>query len=95
MTEPTVFLKKCPFCAEMIYKEAIKCKHCGETLDVTLRAAEETKRTQQTVVVNNGMAIVKHSFPHIAHFIGCVFTCGGWAIIWFLHYIFRDRNYYN
>lgn len=35
--------KKCPFCAELIKSEAVKCKHCGSTLagvGVPLGAAE-------------------------------------------------------
>lgn len=36
--------KGCPYCGEEILAIALKCKHCGEYLDVALRAAEEAKR---------------------------------------------------
>lgn len=35
--------KKCPFCAEMINKEAIKCRHCGSWLDKKRALGEWTR----------------------------------------------------
>lgn len=36
-------LRKCPFCAELVKKEAIVCKHCGRDLERDQSATEPTK----------------------------------------------------
>lgn len=47
MTAEALQLMTCPFCAEQVSSAAKKCKHCGETIDVALRAAEEARRAAE------------------------------------------------
>jgi hypothetical protein len=74
-------MQVCPYCQEEVKKEAKKCKHCGEILDVALRAAEEAKKSSGGNVFNvAGGSSSSSSSSSDGNFLNKI-TCLDWGLI--------------
>jgi hypothetical protein len=102
---PPVAQVECPFCAEMISGRAKKCRHCGETVDVAMRKAEEAMRASERsshVYMNAGGGAVASGggvqqlrpFNHAIHIILSVITLGWWLPVYLLFYVLRNKSIY-
>jgi hypothetical protein len=94
-----------PFCADCLVE--VEGKMYGKDyLGKVMAEMKESNKPQNPnpmVFMNagggggggGGSAPTKKPFPHTLHLILTICTCGGWAIVWILHYIFRDKNAYQ
>ena len=76
-------MKKCPFCAEEIHEDAVKCKHCGEFLNA--KDSQEKKQNAETVgseippdILSNCTQLKLHNIKNPKQY-------GGWSkfmVLW-------------
>ncbi len=104
-----VSLVSCPFCDEQVSINAKKCKHCGETIDVAMRKAEEALRATKShaqvapqVFMNAGGGggasgggfQQLRPWGHGGHIIMSILTLGMWLPVWLLLFVIRNKSIY-
>lgn len=52
-----VMYVKCPYCAEEVHPEAIKCKHCGS--DISTRTKDESNNSSAVISVSPSSLVIK------------------------------------
>lgn len=79
--------KKCPYCAEMISKEAIKCRYCGSWLDKKRFPGEWTRSPKHGKILGVSAGLARQfgisvTFVRLGFIIATVF--GGYGILIYL-----------
>lgn len=73
--ETNTTFKKCPFCAEQVQAEAIKCKHCNEMLN-SYSASENKANTRPSAATENQMSLTERA----GYKLGRVFKPAGMVV---------------
>jgi predicted Zn finger-like uncharacterized protein len=58
-------IKKCPFCAEDIKVDAIKCKHCGELLDESIKGNNSPEPIQKKIPEKSLIKSIRKKYSEI------------------------------
>lgn len=69
--------KPCPMCGEMIQKNAVKCRHCGEVFDPVLK--KQQKKAKSKSSQDEDLSTVEYIVAILCGFIGCII-----GIVWMI-----------
>ena len=81
MSQETSQFKTCPYCAEEIRQEAVKCKHCGSEI-------KKTSKLGSTLALNTSAVIVSVLLIVVA-------IVGNYHIVYDVQSIFVSRPYFG